>query len=182
MARPRLQTPAPDPQAPPDYIIRATVDGLDHLAAEMERKWGVGRLRLLASDALRARFDAQKDKLDAAIASRRVRYVQVQADGMRRAWAALDAAATEAGHAPLAPEVWECVLPESGEVVAIVRSEAEAHRVCRERRVFTLAEIARLIEALGPTTRAVKRAFPGAQVTSIRNKPIDWERGDDIPF
>ncbi len=182
MARSLVYTPATDPQAPPEYVIRATVDGLDRVAAEMERKWGFGRLRLLVGDDLRARFDAQRDKLDAAIASQRVRYVQVQADGMRRAWAALDAAAIQAGHAPLAPEVWECVLPESGEVVSIVRSEAEARRVGRECRVFTLAEIARLIEALGDTVRAVKRAFPGAEVTGIRNKPIDWERGDDIPF
>jgi hypothetical protein len=100
---------------------------------------------------------------------------------MRRAWAALDAAATNAGHAPLSPEVWECVLPESGEVVAIVHSEAEAHHVCRDCRVFTLAEIGRLIEALGDAVLEAKRAFPGAEVTGIRNKPIDWEKGDEIP-
>ena len=63
--------PATDPLAPSDYAIRAILDGLDHVAVEMERKWGVGRLRLLVSDLLRAKFDAQKDKLDAAIATNR---------------------------------------------------------------------------------------------------------------
>ena len=41
------------------------------------------------------------------------------------------------------------MLPSSGEVVAIVRTEAEAHHVCREMRVFTLEEIGRLIEGAG---------------------------------
>jgi hypothetical protein len=140
--------PVTDPGAPPDYAIRSVLDGLDHVAAGMERKWGIGRLRLLVSDLLRAKFDAQKDKLDAAIDVNREQYVRAQAEGMKRAWAALDRAAMEAGAGPLSPEVWECVLPGSGEVVSIVRTEAEAHHVARECRVFSLDEIARLIGAL----------------------------------
>ena len=148
----------------------------------MERKWGVGRLRLLVSDLLRAKFDAQKDKLDAAIATNQEQYIRAQAEGMKRAWSALDKAASEARHLPLSPEVWECVLPSSGEVVAVVRTEAEAHHVCREMRVFSLEEIGRLIEGLGPTVLEAKRMFPGATVTGIRKPEIDWEKGDDLPF
>jgi hypothetical protein len=37
-------------------------------------------------DALRAKFDAQKAKLDAAIATSQEVYVRAQAAGMRRAW------------------------------------------------------------------------------------------------
>ena len=103
--------PATDPQAPSDYAIRAIINGLDQVAIEMERKWGVGRLRLLVSDLLRAKFDAQKDKLDAAIASNQEQYIRAQAEGMKRAWAALDKAASEAEHRPLSGDVWECVLP-----------------------------------------------------------------------
>jgi len=174
--------PANDPMAPPEYVVQAIVDGLDHAAHAMERKWGVGRLRLLVSDLLRAKFDAQKDKLDAAIESGSVIYVRAHAEGMKRAWAVLDEAATEAGHKPLSPEVWECVLPESGEVVAIVRDIPEAHRVCREVRVFTLAEIARLIEALGHAALEVKRVFPGAEIARVDRPEIDWGKGDPIPF
>jgi hypothetical protein len=47
--------------APSSYRIHAMVDGLDQIAADMERKWGVGRLRLIVSDFLRAKFDEQKD-------------------------------------------------------------------------------------------------------------------------
>ena len=174
---------AADPLAPSDYAIRAILDGVDEVAAQMERKWGAGRLRLLVSDFLRAKFDAQKDKLDAAIATDRETYIRAQADGMRRAWAMLDEAATEAGARPLSPEVWECVLPSSGEVVAIVRTEAEAHHVCRECRVFTLGEIARLIDGLPEAVLEAKRVFPGATVAAVNRKPpMDWEKGDEIPF
>jgi hypothetical protein len=184
MSRPaRMLDPATEAMAPSAYRIQAMVEGLDELAHAMERKWGVGRLRLIVSDFLRAKFDEQKDRLDAALQSGEERYVAAQVEGMRRAWSALDRAAHDTGAQPLAPEVWECVLPSTGEVVSLVRTETEAHHVARECRVFTVAEVAILIEALGDGVLAVKHSFPGATVTGIRRKaPIDWERGDEIPF
>ena len=173
---------ATDPMAPSHYVIRATLDGVDVLAHEMERKWGIGRLRLLVSDLLRAKFDAQKDKLDAAIEADREPYVRAQAEGMKRAWAALDKAARESGHQPLSPEVWECALPSTGEVIAIVRTEPEAHHLCRDCRVFTLDEIALLIDGLPKAVLEAKRIFPGATVARVNKLKIDWEKGDDLPF
>lgn len=107
------------------YRIQAMVEGVDQVAIAAERKWGVGRLRLIVSDFLRAKFDEQKDRLDAAIATGDERYAGLQVDGMKRAWTALDRAAHDAGKIPLAPEVWECVLPSTGEVVSLVRTTAE---------------------------------------------------------
>lgn len=174
--------PAADPMASPAYRIRSMLESLDERAHSMERKWGVSRLRLLVSELLRIKFDAQKERLDAAIRSGDERYVAAQVEGMKRAWSALDKAAQEAGEKPLAPTVWECVLPSTGEIVSLVRTEAEAHYVARECRVFTTAEIAQLIEAAGNGVLEIKRVFPGAAITGIRRKaPIDWERGDDIP-
>jgi hypothetical protein len=147
----------------------------------MEVKWGVGRLRLLVDDSLRARFDRQKAKLDAAVASDQASHVHTQAQGMRRAWVALERAAADAGHVPLTPEVWECALPASGEVVALVRREVEAHHLARYRQVFTVAEVARLIEALGEGVLEVKRAFPGAAVVEVRRRPAE-EQDADAPF
>jgi hypothetical protein len=173
------------PMAPPELVIKAILDGVDEIARQMERKWGVGRLRLMVSDVLRIKFDAQQAKLDAAIATDQETYIRAQAEGMRRAWLALDRAATDAGAEPLAPEVWECVLPATGEVVSIVRTEAEAHHVARESQVWTLAEVAVLIERLGDEVRQVKRTFPGSAVVEVRDRdppPIDWEKGDDPPF
>ena len=165
------------------YRIQAMVDGLDQVALAMERKWGIGRLRLLVSDYLRAKFDEQKDRLDAAMQSGEERYVTAQIEGMKRAWAALDRAARDVGEQPLHPQVWECVLPSTGEVVSLVRTAAEAHHVARECRVFTTDEVAVVIDAVGSGVLDIKKQFPGAAVTGLRKKPpIDWARGDPIPF
>ena len=166
-----------------DYRIRALVDGLDVIARNMERKWGVDSLRLLVPDVLRARFDRQKDLLDEAIYDGRAAYIAPQVEAMKRAWVVLDQAAVEAGATVLTPEVWECVLPSTGETVALVRTEAEAHHVARDRRAFTVAEIGKLIDGLGPTVLEVKRLFPGAAVTAVSKDPSsDRANKDDIPF
>jgi hypothetical protein len=175
--------PATSPSAPGEYRIQALVNGLDHVAAEMERVWGDGRLRRLVPDLLRAKFDEQRTRVDAAIASEQESFVRVQIEAMRRAWQALDSAAREAGHEPLPPEVWEVALPTSGVVIALVREGAHAACVAQGRPVFTLPELARLIETLGSAVLEMKRTFPGAVVTDARsNKPFDWSRGDDMPF
>ena len=66
---------------------------------------------------------------------------------MKRALSTLDAA--RAGEKPLAPEVWECVLPSTGDVLSIVRTVVEAHHVARECHVFTTDKVAILIDAVG---------------------------------
>ena len=71
-----------DPQL---FAVR-TID----LSADMERLWGVGRLRMLVSEFLRLKFDAQAEKLNAAIVDGNADFVAVQAEGMRRAWLYLD--------------------------------------------------------------------------------------------
>jgi len=179
----RKTDPSRDVYSSETYRIQAMVEGLDQVAVTMERKWGVGRLRLLVSDLLRAKFDEQKDRLDQAIADNHEGYVRIHAEGMRRGWEALDRSAREAGASPLAPQVWECVLPDTGEIVSLVRTEAEAHHVACEGRVFTVAEIARLIAGLGDAVLEAKKQFPGAAITAIRRKrAADWSRGDDVPF
>ena len=101
---------------------------------------------------------------------------------MRRAWLALDQAAEAAGAAPLSPLVWECVLPSSGEVVVLVRTETEAHHLARDQRVFTVAEVACLIEALGEGLLQVKAVFPGAALAKVRRHPADPEQVDVPPL
>jgi hypothetical protein len=127
------------------HRIQAMVEDVDQVALAMERKWGIDRLRLLVPVELRARFDAQKDCLDQAIASNLEDYVRVHTQGMARAWEAVDRAAAEASNSPLRPEVWELSLAGTGEVVSLVRTEAEAHLVVAPGRVFTIHQIAALI-------------------------------------
>lgn len=170
--------------APADPIYQGSIDALDADASAFERKWGIGRLRLIVGDILRTKFDAQRVKLDRALQADDSDAIVTHADAMRRAWAALDKAATDARQVPLAPEVWECLLPSTGELVAIVRTEAEAHHATHHQRTYTLAEIATLLDGLPDAVHALKAMFPGAKVVEVRKTAddFDWKRGDEIPF
>ena len=209
-----------------DRFAQFAVGRLDEVAHAMERKWGIDRLPKLVDPALAARFEVQREKLNEALRSERPDAIATQAAAMERAWKALDAAALADGRAPLAPEIWETVIPSTGEIIAIVHTAEEASAVARERNgaVYTLAEVAVAIDAFGDQVRAVKATFPGASVTAVRpaslpigsreskragvppgrkrtrrsssaagffaplpetassKPPIDWERGDEIPF
>lgn len=154
-----------------DYLsIQADIDGVDAAAAEMERKWGVGRLRILVPAEMRQKFDAQRDKLNDAIWSGEVAATRQHAEAMMRGWRALDAKATEMGCAPLKPEVWEAQT-RHGEIIAIVRTAAEAAAITREGRrmqVWTLAEIGRLIGDQPDLLGYAKTIFEGTYVGETR--------------
>ena len=73
------------------------LERLDEVAATMERCWGIDRLPRLVEPELRLRFDRQRAKLEQAIAADHAEAIIVQAEGMTRAWQALDKAAAAAG-------------------------------------------------------------------------------------
>ena len=171
---------------------KSFIDGADQAAVDMEAKWGHGRLRLLVCDDLRARFDSQWRKFNEALSGGDLEEVTTQAARMRNAWGALDRAATEGGHKPIDPVVWETVTPR-GQVLAIVKTRAEAfHAVAahsgRALRVLTLEEVGRLIDTCAGGLLDALEAFPGARVVAVREPKPDtgggWDRekGDDLPF
>ncbi|USO03714.1 MAG: hypothetical protein H6853_00020 [Rhodospirillales bacterium] len=178
--------------APDHYKKRSLTEGLDYLAREMEIKWGVDRLPLLVSDQMRGAFYRQKDLLDEALQSGDLTLIDIQVGGMKRAWQALDQAATQAGQPVLSADIWEVRLPVSGRVVAIVKTSAEAHAIARpDLETWTITEIAQLIDGMDESVAKIKQLFPGAEVTAItkkeipseqQDKPFDWSKGDDIPF
>lgn len=175
--------------APTQHLQKSIIDGVDFIATQMERKWGIGRLRLIVDEQLRIKFDAQLEKFNAAIEADQADLISVQAEGMKRAWQALDKAADANGLKPLSAEVWEVTLPGSGRIVAVVRTSEEAHLVATpECETWTLSEISHLIEHAGTLVADIKRTFPGAEITAIHgktnppDKPFDWSKGDDIPF
>jgi hypothetical protein len=179
-------------------MLQGYFEGLHELRREMESKWGVGRVELLAGDELRAKWRRQCETWRAAyeaawdakfLTRDLLEAVQVKAAAMRRGWAALDAAAEEAGHRPIAPWVWECLLP-GGEVAAIVQTNAEASKVIADGRylvVFTLQEVGNVIAALPDALMQAKQSFPGARFQAPRIRDElgcgPWKpEGDEIPF
>jgi hypothetical protein len=201
----RVRTQAHTPEAGPDrpvapwmetvgtYIAgQSEVDETDAIAIEMERKWGLDRLRMLVSVEMREKFDRQRYLFNRAIHYGAYPELIREAKRMATAWKALDKAAEAAHRPPQPPDVWEAVTGE-GVVLSIVRTNEAARRVLADGRavqVYTLDEIAHLIEAY-PTIVKAKATFPGATVTASRREirdPLDGvadSRGlldDPIPF
>ncbi len=163
--------------------IKAVIDGVDHVAVEMENKWGVGRLRLLVDDDMRERFDRQAALFNEAVFANDVETVRRHGEGMRKAWQTLTKYASDCRFCRIDPFAWEVNGPDG--VIAVVRTNPEAYAVVREGRaveVWTLDEVARVIAAHRDTIGEAKRVFPGAQVVDARVRPADWEKGDDLPW
>lgn len=176
--------------------LQAIFEGVDAARAAAEAEWGSERLPLLVDEELRIKLRKQQARWSVAyqaawqsnmLTRDQLEAVQSAAGGMLRAWTALGAAASEAGHRPLNPEVWEARLSD-GTVLAVVRTNDEAAHVVASGRavaVYTLAEVANVIDALPAALQMAKVVFPGAKVTGHSMAPADrsWvEHGDEIPF
>ena len=163
---------------PASYLAgQAEIDDLDRLAITMETKWGADRLRLLVDKAIRVKFDVQRQKTNEAIWRGELGDVIRECKRMANAWRALDQAA-EANAKPLDLAVWEVSL-QDGTVAAIVRDSSQAGLLAaqataegRALAVYTLEEVGRLLSRFAALTQ-VKAAFPGAQVTRIRQSVGD---------
>jgi hypothetical protein len=160
---------------------RAHIDGVDALAVEMERKWGVGRLRLLVAPEWREKFDRQRLKFNMAIRQGDVAEVETESKRMAVAWRTIDRLATEAGAATPSVDVWEVPTPDGDAVLAIVRgSDVRPPHDGRAVQVWTLEEVARVIQAF-PQIAKCKEVWPGATVEFIRPPPNDpLEHIDDV--
>jgi hypothetical protein len=191
-----LGSPQSWAKTPGTYIsAHAHMDGADQLAIEMERKWGVDRLRLLVDPDLREKFDRQRLLYNAACWHGDLEAVRRESQRTVVAYSVLDGAAEDAGKPKLSPLVWELALAD-GTAVAIVRSPEDAHAVSHDGRrlvVYTLEELGRMLEVYQEVTR-VKEAFPGSTVTQLRRqsipdplaairdaKDLDQNLNDDIP-
>jgi len=169
---------------------KAALAEVDRLAVDIELKWGMGRLRLLVPQPLRERFDAQRRKFNLAQASGDLENLITQCARMCAAWRAADKAASDAG-ASVVDGVWEIVL-RSGETLAIVRSDIEVGLVQprgRKLQVWSMEEIARIVEAQPEAVSTTKARFKGSVLAALA--PVaqpaapafhDLPFDDPIPF
>lgn len=180
--------PSPDDCA----RLQAIFAGVEAARAEGELTWGRERLPLLLDEELRAKMNRQTRRWSEAyqaawaadvLTRSMLEDVETRAAAMRRMYPALGAAASEAGHRPLSPAVWETLLSD-GTVAAIVQTNDDAAHVIASGRhvnVYTLAEIANVIDALPKALQVAKITFPGAKVLHQRDR--SWVKdGDPIPF
>jgi len=163
--------------------IQSALVELDKVAVDIERRWGVDRLRELVSPELRERFDETLDRLNAAVGLSDVGGVEKHAAAMGRGWLALEKAAKAAGARELDGKHWEAALPD-GRVLCVTETRENAYKVSQDRPgcvVLSVPEIAALF-AIWDGKGLVEEAlavFPGAEIVEVRER---GELNDDIPF
>ena len=172
--------------SPPTPKANQFIESVDHVASELELKWGAGRLRLLVNETMRAKFDRQLAKFNDAVWSYDDRKIEKHSQAMRRAWQALDKEAEATGAEPLDPEIFETAL-QDGTVIAICRNNAEAYVAARRFKaegrdvnVWSIDEVGRMIASV-PSLVDIKRHFPGATVKNFKTA-VHKDFDDVVPF
>jgi hypothetical protein len=158
---------------------------VDAIAAELELRWGAGKLETLVTPETAAKFESARAKLDVAIFNRDPELVIQRAGVMVRGWKALEAEALRLGHKPMPPELWYATAPaEFGDEqmqFVIAKDNSAATLAQTDLPVYTVTEVARIIRSwrgnLGVDT--VKDIFAGAEIVRIDG---EFEEDKEMPF
>lgn len=164
--------------------VNAILAPLNATAADMDRKWGIGRLKSLVPEDWALKFHTAADKLATAIAAVDMAAIREKAEVMRRGWIKLDELATAAGASPWqSPDVWEVRAPE-GQVYAIARTDFDQWNSEKKDGVtmYTLEEVAIILQAWDREvgTSSIKQEFPDSRLTKAQFSPAIED--EDIPF
>lgn len=183
MANPNFAGP-PWAHTPNGYAAgRSALLAVEAAERKLDAAHGVGRARLCLDPDVRARFDTQQEKTWRASREADLATLLLECGRAQTAFAAADKAAQAAG--TLLPGVWEVRLSDNS-TLALVEHREHAQRVrARDRtlEVWTVEEIATLIEAQDAPVRALKRRF-GAIVASLQTNPPQASApfvDDDLP-
>ena len=151
---------------------RTALDAIEAEERRLDTAWGAGRARLCLAPDVRARYDAQAERLWRASREADLPTLLQEVGRMQKALAAAEKAATAAG--TLLPGVWEAQMAD-GSTLAVVQEREHAARVRAKGRtleVWTVEELAALVAAQDAPVRALKRRF-GAILTSMQATPLD---------
>ena len=153
------------------------IDDMKMVIRQMDEKWGIGALRMMADATLREKFDRQRYLVNQAIWTGSLEEVRLQTKRMVSAYRALDRAVEASGGHSRPIEQWEAVL-DFGAVLVLVQHPDDAAKVKadgRQKVVWSLQEVAKLIDTHTAAIYA-KLEFPGATVERVETRigdPLD---------
>lgn len=154
---------------------------LDKVASRYELVWGVYRLESIADENLKAKVQAQLDKLNEAIQAEDVDALAVLVDGCIRMYDALEKYALANGHKPQAPDYWE--LKVGSKIYRIVKMVNDHHRAQKGEgvEIVSLEELVNLYDKRlnGFLDKVAKNK---SELSEKAVADINWETGDPLPF
>ena len=156
----------------------------DRMANEMDHKWGIDRLVELVPADVAAKYGSAMAKLNQAIDDQDPDEVAVRASVCIRGMQAMDQIATQAHGEPPTAQVW--VVEADGYTFGLMRDPRAWQRAQEAYPKLELITEREMVLALTMYRRslakemidAAKAAFPGAEVTAVRNMELE----DDIPW
>ena len=187
------QRPRPMRQRKEDRVIQqgATAaqircDGglgpFDQAVREMDRKWGVDRLPEIVAPESAAKWGKAMAGLNDAINSEDSDKVKFWVEVCLRGLKAMDDEALKSGQPISDPMIWEYQY--EGQTYGIIEDGRHWPAAYAKRPglvIFTMREAAIALHAhRNGLVEAVKLAFPGAEITGIRDRGQNLE--DDIDF
>lgn len=156
----------------------------DRMSNAMDHKWGIDRLVELVPADVAAKYGSAMAKLNQAIDNQDPDEVAVRASVCIRGMQAMDQIATQAHGEPPTAQVW--VVEADGYAFGLMRDPRAWQRAQEAYPKLELITEREMVLALTMYRRslakemidAAKAAFPGAEVTAVRNKELE----DDIPW
>ena len=158
--------------------------GFDRMSNAMDHKWGIDRLVELVPADVAAKYGSAMAKLNQAIDDQDPDEVAVRASVCIRGMQAMDQIATQAHGEPPTAQVW--VVEADGYTFGLMRDPRAWQRAQEAYPKLELITEREMVLALTMYRRslakemidAAKAAFPGAEVTAVRNMELE----DDIPW
>lgn len=154
----------------------------DQAVREMDRKWGVDRLPEIVAPESAAKWGKAMAGLNDAINSEDADKVKFWVEVCLRGLKAMDDEAIKSGQPISDPMIWEYQY--EGQTYGIIEDGRHWPAAYAKRPglvIFTMREAAIALHAhRNGLVEAVKLAFPGAEISGIKNKGQDME--DDIDF
>lgn len=156
----------------------------DRMANAMDHKWGIDRLVELVPADVAAKYGSAMAKLNQAIDDQDPDEVAVRASVCIRGMQAMDQIATQDHGEPPTAQVW--VVEADGYSFGLMRDPRAWQRAQEAYPKLELITEREMVLALTMYRRslakemidAAKAAFPGAEVTAVRNMELE----DDIPW
>jgi hypothetical protein len=172
------------PSDPFELFMRSKLIELINVKQQHEQKWGVERIIGLVDEGFRTKVWQQNERIFAAQKQRDEVRLTKAVDGMKKAYAALDAWAVE-NKVRECPDIKHCQhLMADGSIMVVVETYEDAMHFDQmmghddKRHIWCMEELELVMNAeVVKETMALKRMYPQAQMVRLDKPPTKFPKG-----